>query len=82
MINRKYRHFKGGIYTVICVARHSETGEAFVVYQRDNDGTAYSGKIYARPIDMFFSKVDKEKYPDATQKYRFEMIEDAMHTFY
>lgn len=65
-----YRHFKGREYRVLCIATHTETGERLVIYQPAHEG--YS--IYARPYDMFASKVDKEKYPDATQEYRFEEI--------
>ena len=56
----------------------SETGEKLVVYRcMDNNGkTNHKDGIYARPLDMFLSKVDHEKYPDATQKYRFEEIID------
>ena len=63
-----YRHFKGDLYLVEDVAYHSETDEKYVVY-RALYGDA---KLYIRPYDMFFSKVDKEKYPEVTQEYRFE----------
>jgi hypothetical protein len=52
---------------VICVCKHTETEEELVVYE-------HNGKIWARPKDMFLSKVDKEKYPNITQEYRFELV--------
>jgi hypothetical protein len=72
----RYKHFKGGMYIVICVATHSETNEQLVIYQRDNDGSKYSERICARPLEMFMSRVDKEKYPDAKQEWRFEREAD------
>lgn len=65
----KYRHFKGVIVTILEIAKDSETLEEMVVYEHD-------GEIWVRPMDMFLSKVDKDKYPDVTQELRFEPIED------
>ena len=66
-----YRHFKGNLYEVLAIAMHTETEESMVVY-READGD----KTYARPLEMFISKVDKEKYPDAIQMYRFELQDE------
>lgn len=68
----KYRHFKlGKIVTVIGISRHTETEEISVVYE-------YEGHIWNRPLEMFMSEVDKKKYPDAKQRYRFERLTDVL----
>ena len=69
--NRVYKHFKGDLYFVVDIAEHSETGEMLVVYR----ALYGEGKLYVRPYDMFISKVDRDKYPDVEQEYRFQLQE-------
>ena len=70
-VGQKYRHFKGSLMEIIAIARHSETNELLVIYKHID-----SNDIWARPIDLFLSEVDHDKYPDVKQKYRFELEED------
>lgn len=70
-VNRVYRHFKGDHYLVVDIARHSETGEEYVVYRK----LYGDGGLWVRPLAMFVEPVDKVKYPDAKQERRFELLD-------
>ena len=78
-----WKHFKGVDYTIICIGHHSETKEKMVVYAKtkyirlgDADvDISWEGEPCIRPLEMFMSEVDHEKYPNISQKYRFERVE-------
>lgn len=70
-LGQVYRHFKGDYYLVEALARDSETNEPCVIYRK----LYGDGGLWVRPTAMFLEPVDKKKYPDATQEYRFELQE-------
>ena len=70
-VGKIYKHFKGHIYKVIALAIDSEDLSKKVIYENIDDG-----KVWVRDYDMFNSLVDKEKYPDVKQEYRFEEVNE------
>lgn len=78
-----WRHFKGDYYKIICIGHHSETRERMVVYAKVKPVYDTNDNIYVvvdepciRPLNMFMSEVDRIKYPDVKQKYRFERVQN------
>ena len=76
-IGKIYRHFKNKLYKVIDIVYDSESNndeeyKKVVIYQ-----ALYGDNLkWARPYDMFNSLVDREKYPDVEQEYRFEEVDE------
>ena len=63
------------LYKIIAFAEHTETGEKLVIYQALYEPY----RTFARPYDMFMSEVDRLKYPDVKQKYRFTRVPARQH---
>lgn len=77
-----YKHFKNKFYYVMDVAEDTETGEMKVYYKAlysDNEGRIRS---YVRDVSMFLSEVDRDKYPEVKQKYRFEKVTNEEYRNY
>lgn len=70
LIGHIYRHFKGDLYLVEGVAKHSETLEEYVVYRKLYGDCS----LFIRPKELFLSPVDRTKYPNAMQTFRFEPV--------
>ncbi len=66
---KTYKHFKGHLVKVLHIAKDSETLEKVVVYKHLD-----TNEYWVRDYNMFNSEVDKKKYPEITQKYRFEEV--------
>ena len=65
-----YKHFKGSLYKVLTIAVHTETADKLVVYQ----SIEKPDRVFARPLDMFMSEIDRVRYPFVKAKYRFTLL--------
>lgn len=65
-----YKHFKGSLYRIVTIAVHTETSDKLVVYQ----SVEKPERVFARPLDMFMSDIDRIRYPLIKAKYRFTLV--------
>ena len=72
LVGRRFKHFKGNYYVVDNIGVDSENSTCLVIYHSEADDSL----VWVRPVDMFMSRVDKEKYPDVEQVWRFEEVPD------
>lgn len=70
MVGNTYRHFKGNEYVVDDIGVDSEDNKLLVVYHAVDDQTL----VWIRPLNIFLSDVDHDKYPDVKQLKRFELV--------
>jgi len=70
LVNHYYRHFKGNTYLVKGIGIDSETGGKCVIYEAQYG----DHELFVRPYTMFAEELDKEHYPNATQKFRCELV--------
>ncbi|MCL2444515.1 DUF1653 domain-containing protein [Candidatus Saccharibacteria bacterium] len=56
-VNGIYRHYKGDLYLIVDVARHSETLEEMVIYR----GLYENAPLWVRPMELFVAKLDPAK---------------------
>ena len=76
VVGKKYRHFKDKLYEVVAIAYDSESNNDEVLRKMVVYKALYGdAKIWVRDYEMFASKVDKEKYPEVEQEYRFEELD-------
>lgn len=75
VIGHIYKHFKNKYYIVTdivndCESNNDDEYKKIVIYR-----ALYGDNLtWARPLEMFASEVDREKYPDVKQRYRFEEV--------
>ena len=55
---QKYKHFKGTIYIIICIAKDSETQKDYVIYQEENS----LDKIWSREVNIFLDRIERPEY--------------------
>ncbi len=70
IVGGSYRHYKGNLYTVLNVARHSETLELMVIYRAEYESDLGNNVIWSRPLSMFLEKLENKPHQN-----RFELIQ-------